>query len=304
MDLSSVLLIVATMLGIGAPITAMAWYARKRMMLQRRAVAAANALGWQEVHRPKVGRKLVTATWNGVPLKLKIVSPGSTYGESNLSPWPLVILSLGGFDRKQRFYLTSRVSSPLYGPAMRPLRYSLTPRKLELSHPGDDRLFSLHASNAEPIEKLLSNPASRNWILRNVIEKDGELALEGGELRVIRFTRAKLVDRDPSAEDRLREILVESWDLLRAALAVLQPMKLEVTQRMELTLHCPFCKEELLESPGLVRCSECGTLHHAACWQENARCSVFGCRGSAMPYIKDDEVTEHKRESDPPLPQT
>lgn len=42
---------------------------------------------------------------------------------------------------------------------------------------------------------------------------------------------------------------------------------------------CPFCRSELSGS-GIVSCKMCMTRHHAECWEETGRCSIFGCTGT------------------------
>lgn len=42
---------------------------------------------------------------------------------------------------------------------------------------------------------------------------------------------------------------------------------------------CPYCKSEIGELRETLRCSWCGTFHHAECWSALGRCSVFNCPG-------------------------
>jgi len=44
------------------------------------------------------------------------------------------------------------------------------------------------------------------------------------------------------------------------------------------TIRCPYCRTALGVGQ-TVRCSECKTVHHAACWFENDGCTIFGCHG-------------------------
>lgn len=48
---------------------------------------------------------------------------------------------------------------------------------------------------------------------------------------------------------------------------------------MESAANCPYCKGPLAGEE-IRRCGECRTAHHVVCWQQNGRCSVFGCTGS------------------------
>ncbi|MCO5169706.1 MAG: hypothetical protein M9894_25490 [Planctomycetes bacterium] len=41
---------------------------------------------------------------------------------------------------------------------------------------------------------------------------------------------------------------------------------------------CPYCRDALDEAQDeVVACAACGTLHHAACFEEHRRCTVRGC---------------------------
>ena len=43
---------------------------------------------------------------------------------------------------------------------------------------------------------------------------------------------------------------------------------------------CPFCRSPLQDLERVIRCGHCATVHHTACWNENANhCSVFRCSG-------------------------
>ena len=48
--------------------------------------------------------------------------------------------------------------------------------------------------------------------------------------------------------------------------------------------RCPYCHEDLAsaEAPSLVCCARCATPHHAACWEDAPRCSVYGCGSDAQ----------------------
>jgi hypothetical protein len=43
-------------------------------------------------------------------------------------------------------------------------------------------------------------------------------------------------------------------------------------------IRCPYCRTALGVGQ-IVRCSECKTIHHTACWFENHGCTIFGCHG-------------------------
>jgi len=43
-------------------------------------------------------------------------------------------------------------------------------------------------------------------------------------------------------------------------------------------VRCPYCRESIVASSSAVFCRKCHTYQHAACWNENGRCAVFGCQ--------------------------
>jgi len=42
---------------------------------------------------------------------------------------------------------------------------------------------------------------------------------------------------------------------------------------------CPYCQTPIKPGAAVSICSACGMPHHAECWQENGRCTTFGCNG-------------------------
>ncbi len=51
-----------------------------------------------------------------------------------------------------------------------------------------------------------------------------------------------------------------------------------------LALRCPYCHTGFDPQDGITRCSQCLAIHHAVCWEENHRCSVFACNGDACRF--------------------
>lgn len=60
----------------------------------------------------------------------------------------------------------------------------------------------------------------------------------------------------------------------------------DIKQANQLSLHCPICAgpvERYIEERALtpVICTQCGTLYHQACWEQNGnKCAVLGCGNS------------------------
>ena len=45
---------------------------------------------------------------------------------------------------------------------------------------------------------------------------------------------------------------------------------------------CPYCLSAIEPTEKMVRCPKCGVMHHAECWTQNGKCSVYGCDGWAI----------------------
>lgn len=44
---------------------------------------------------------------------------------------------------------------------------------------------------------------------------------------------------------------------------------------------CPHCRLPIQINTSVLKCSDCGTPHHAECWDANHGCTTFACKGSA-----------------------
>ncbi|MHB9108411.1 MAG: RING finger protein [Armatimonadota bacterium] len=42
---------------------------------------------------------------------------------------------------------------------------------------------------------------------------------------------------------------------------------------------CPYCQTPIKPNVEIVTCPRCGIPHHRECWEENGRCTTYGCRG-------------------------
>lgn len=57
----------------------------------------------------------------------------------------------------------------------------------------------------------------------------------------------------------------------------------DIREANQLSLHCPICagpveKNVLDAALAPVICTQCGTLYHRACWQQNGgKCAILGC---------------------------
>jgi hypothetical protein len=229
-------------------------------------------------------------SWNGMPVHISMRPP---HGESQSK---MMIFKLE-IDLKQpgRFYLRNRARPLIYDWAQRPISRWVLPKETSFSNKEDNSLFAANTVEPEVVDRLLNSVAARKQILRNVIDSDGELVLEGGKLKILRMARMNLKTKDEASLHQIEKILREEWDLLRTVTAVLRPLQLHVSDRSAAEVECPFCKSELNELASLVRCASCNTYHHQTCFMENGRCSVYGCVGFAVPVLKSAPAQETER---------
>lgn len=54
----------------------------------------------------------------------------------------------------------------------------------------------------------------------------------------------------------------------------------------ETQLTCSCCNTELLPDEHVAVCSDCGCVLHERCWQNNCRCTTFGCAGKPTAVIR------------------
>ena len=40
---------------------------------------------------------------------------------------------------------------------------------------------------------------------------------------------------------------------------------------------CPFCQESIVDNQTVVKCNQCGSLHHDLCWHHNSGCASYHC---------------------------
>lgn len=62
----------------------------------------------------------------------------------------------------------------------------------------------------------------------------------------------------------------------------------DIAQANQLSLHCPICGGAVEKNVGgrdesPVYCTDCETLYHHACWEQNgSHCAVLGCSGTTV----------------------
>jgi hypothetical protein len=48
---------------------------------------------------------------------------------------------------------------------------------------------------------------------------------------------------------------------------------------------CPYCQFPLQMVDDVSVCDQCGIPHHVECWEQNGRCTTFGCTGGPRPGV-------------------
>ncbi|MFW6042652.1 MAG: RING finger protein [Chloroflexota bacterium] len=67
----------------------------------------------------------------------------------------------------------------------------------------------------------------------------------------------------------------------------------DIDEANRLSLHCPICASAVERHTrnaemAPVYCSECETLYHLACWEQNGtRCAVLGCHSETYRRVED-----------------
>lgn len=53
---------------------------------------------------------------------------------------------------------------------------------------------------------------------------------------------------------------------------------------------CPYCQSPIEPQADTVVCPLCGIPHHRECWEENRRCTTYGCRGTRIDDEPDGDI--------------
>lgn len=81
--------------------------------------------------------------------------------------------------------------------------------------------------------------------------------------------------------DRMEALLVGAVELARACGLVAPSAGRLASGQPERQPLCPYCRDALDAAP-TTACSGCATAHHAQCFAEHGRCTVFGCGRPAV----------------------
>lgn len=71
---------------------------------------------------------------------------------------------------------------------------------------------------------------------------------------------------------------------------VVLQLRLNTLRALTTILHCPYCRDELLNLLP-YSCTDCQTQIHQECWEELGRCPTFGCDNMDLKSLSSDEAT-------------
>ena len=94
--------------------------------------------------------------------------------------------------------------------------------------------------------------------------------------------------------------LLGLWDITRADEAIRRQRCPRERTDTASSRRCPYCHGAVTEDEAdreRVRCAECTMRHHADCWAEHARCSVFGCESEETRQVRGPESESPKDET-------
>lgn len=147
-------------------------------------------------------------------------------------------------------------------------------------------------------EALLVAPAAVNRAFRELLKEGFLLEQQDGGIRISRMaekqSRRSITEALQEAIEALRvchdagvdweqiEVLIRMLKKDEGASGLLSSIA-ETVHHFPVaprsTGACPFCKQPVGDDDRTATCIVCGTVHHVECWNETARCSIFGCSG-------------------------
>jgi hypothetical protein len=134
-----------------------------------------------------------------------------------------------------------------------------------------DKHYVIHATQEEAAIDFLKRPSVQGWLLRFPVFPD-RLEIYKGFLRA--------VINQPYMQKIRREEFEAVVSTLLDLADVYEDQQVGLFHVMAATgsQSCPYCRgifDPSIES--IVKCSQCGTLIHQQCWQENGQCTTWGC---------------------------
>lgn len=148
------------------------------------------------------------------------------------------------------------------------------PRKVRSQNPAGNRFFVISGTDYEAVDSLLIRDELQG-IRRGLLFFD---SIETGHSEISAF------------RNEIKRLSFPEWSgALGAFLTFVRILHQQGSKSfLELSgkANCPYCKEEIHPGSLMIQCKRCNTAQHQECWNENGRCSVFGCLGKRSVHIR------------------
>jgi hypothetical protein len=149
-----------------------------------------------------------------------------------------------------------------------------------------DKHYVIHATQQEAAIDFLKRSSVQDWLLRFPIFPD-RLEIYKGFLRA--------VINQPYMQKIRREEFEAVVSILLDLANVYENQQVGLFHVMAATgsQSCPYCRgifDPSVES--IVKCSQCGTLIHHQCWQENGQCTTWGCSSMTVKNQNENALTQ------------
>jgi RING finger family protein len=151
-----------------------------------------------------------------------------------------------------------------------------------------DKHYVIHATQEDAAIDFLRRPSVQAWLLRFPILPD-RLEIYKGFLRA--------VINQPYMQKIRREEFETIVSTLLDLADVYEDQQVGLFHVIAATgsQSCPYCRgtfDPSIES--IVQCSQCGTLIHQQCWQENGQCTTWGCSSMAVKNQNQNVLTQER----------
>jgi hypothetical protein len=63
--------------------------------------------------------------------------------------------------------------------------------------------------------------------------------------------------------------------------------------------NCPYCQNTIRLGDRITRCSDCRSILHEECWNDNKGCTSYGCSSAAGVHLEETYITRQELEKAP-----
>lgn len=148
------------------------------------------------------------------------------------------------------------------------------PRTVRREYPTGNRFFVISGTDDEAVDSLLMREELQT-IRTGLLFFD---YIEAGHNEISAF------------RDEVKRLSFSEWSGALSAfltfVRILHQQGSKSFQELSGKANCPYCKEEIHPGSLMIQCKKCKTAQHQQCWNENGRCSVFGCLGKRSAHIR------------------